>query len=116
MNQDLAVFITPAALILGCALFTGAGLYTIDIHSLRSRTQPISSLVAGSLILGVLEIILAGSSVSFFKAQQVQTSECELAGESAHPETRRLPSQRASRPLTRAFSTSKLSLAQRDNS
>lgn len=89
MNQDLAVFITPAALVLGCALIAAAGLYAIDIRFLRSRTQAVASFVAGSFILGVLEIILAGSSVAFFKAQQVQTSACELEGESAHPEARR---------------------------
>jgi len=48
-----------------------------------------AALVAGAVIIGVLEIILYGSAVSFFKAQQVQTSACELAGESAHPEARR---------------------------
>jgi hypothetical protein len=89
VNQDLAVFITPAALVIGCALIAAAGLYVIDIRFLRNRTQAIASFVAGCFILGVLEIILAGSSVSFFKAQQVQTSECELEGESAHPEARR---------------------------
>lgn len=68
MNQDLAVFITPAALAISCALTAFAG---------------------GVLILGLLEIILAGSSVYFFKAQQVRTSLCELDGESAHPEARR---------------------------
>ena len=45
-------------------------------------------MVAGAVIIGVLEIILYGNAVSFVKAQQVQTSACELAGESAHPEAR----------------------------
>ena len=88
MNQDLAVFITPAALVLGCALIAAAVLYVIDIRFLSSRTQAIAAFVSGSLIIGVLEIVLAGSSVSFFKAQQVQTSACELEGETAHPEAR----------------------------
>jgi hypothetical protein len=88
MNQDLAVFLTPAALVIGCALIAAAGLYAIDMRFLRSRTQAIAAFVTGTLIIGVLEIILAGSSVSFFKAQQVQTSACELEGETAHPEAR----------------------------
>lgn len=88
MNQDLSVFITPVALVIGCALIAAGGLYFIDIHFARTRAQAIAALVTGGLIIGILEIILAGSSVSFFKAQQVQTSACELEGESAHPEAR----------------------------
>ncbi|PWB81202.1 MAG: hypothetical protein C3F11_15850 [Methylocystaceae bacterium] len=88
MNQDLSVFITPVALVIGCALIAAGGLYFIDIHFAKTRAQAIAALVTGGLIIGVLEIILAGSSVSFFKAQQVQTSACELEGESAHPEAR----------------------------
>lgn len=88
MNQDLSVFITPVALVIGCALIAAGGLYFIDIHFVRTRIQAIAALATGGLIIGVLEIILAGSSVSFFKAQQVQTSACELEGESAHPEAR----------------------------
>lgn len=88
MNQDLAVFLTPAALILGCALIAAGGLYFIDIRFVKSRMQAIAALLAGGFIVGVLEIVLAGSSVSFFKAQQVQTSNCELEGETAHPEAR----------------------------
>ncbi|PWB82691.1 MAG: hypothetical protein C3F11_10610 [Methylocystaceae bacterium] len=88
MNQDVAVFLVPFLLVIGCALLAGGGLYAIDIRFLRSRTQAIASAVAGLVILGVLEILLAGSSVYFFKAQQNQTSICELEGESAHPEAR----------------------------
>jgi hypothetical protein len=51
--------------------------------------QAIAALAAVAIVIGVLEIILAGTAVSFFKAQQVQTSACELEGESAHPEARR---------------------------
>jgi hypothetical protein len=43
----------------------------------------------GAIVIGVLEIILYGGAESFFNAQQVQTSSCELDGESAHPEARR---------------------------
>lgn len=88
MNQDLSVFMAPAALVIGCALIACGGLYFIDIQFAKTRAQAIAALVTGGLIIGVLEIILAGSSVSFFKAQQVQTSACELEGESAHPEAR----------------------------
>ncbi|BBU62450.1 hypothetical protein MSC49_23850 [Methylosinus sp. C49] len=88
MNQDLSVFVTPFALVIGCALIAAGGLYFIEIQFLKSRLQAIAALVAGSLVLAALEVVLAGSSVSFFKAQQVQTSACELEGESAHPEAR----------------------------
>jgi hypothetical protein len=88
MNQDLAVFITPFGFMIACALIAGGLLYFIDIKFLRSQAQAIAALVAGAAILGVLELILAGSSTGFFKAQQVQTSACELEGESAHPEAR----------------------------
>lgn len=88
MNQDLSVFITPFALVIGCALIAAGGLYFIEIQFLKSRVQAIAALVAGSIVLAALEVVLAGSSVSFFKAQQVQTSACELEGESAHPEAR----------------------------
>lgn len=88
MNQDLSVFITPLALVVGCALIAAGGLFFVDVQFVRSRLQAIAALVGGFLIIGLLEILLAGSSVSFFKAQQVQTSICELEGESAHPEAR----------------------------
>jgi hypothetical protein len=88
VNQDLAVFIVPFALIIGGALFAGGLLYFINIRFINSAALAIAALVGGSLILGALEIILAGSANSFFKAQQVQTSSCELEGESAHPEVR----------------------------
>ena len=45
MNQDLAIFITPAALVLGCALIAAAILYVIDIRFLSSRTQAIAAFV-----------------------------------------------------------------------
>lgn len=89
MNQDLAVFIVPFALVIGGALVTAGGLYFINIRFIRNAGQAIAALAVGGFILGVLEIILAGSAVSFFKAQQVQTSTCELEGESAHPDARR---------------------------
>jgi hypothetical protein len=65
------------------------GLYFINIRYVSSAPRAMAALVAGAVIIGVLEIILYGSAVSFFKAQQVQTSACELAGESTHPEARR---------------------------
>ncbi len=89
MNQDLAVFIAPFALVLGCGLLALGGLYFFNICYVASVKQAAAALVAGAIILVVLEIILYGSAVSFFKEQQVRTSACELEGESAHPEARR---------------------------
>ncbi len=64
-------------------------LYFINIRFIRSAPVAIAALIAGSAVLGGLEIILYGSSTGFLKAQQLQTSACELDGESAHPEARR---------------------------
>jgi hypothetical protein len=88
MNQDLAVFIVPFALIIGCGLLAAGGLYFMNIRFLENARYAMASLAAGALILGVLEIILYGSSVGFLKEQQLKTSLCELDAESAHPEAR----------------------------
>ncbi len=88
MNQDLAVFIVPFALILGCGLLTAGGLYFINIRFLKDARYAIASLAAGAIVLAVLEIVLYGSSVGFLKEQQLKTSLCELDAESAHPEAR----------------------------
>lgn len=88
MNQDLAVFIVPFALILGCGLLTAGGLYFIDIRFLKDARYAVASLAAGAVVLAVLEIVLYGSSVGFLKEQQLKTSLCELDSESAHPEAR----------------------------
>jgi hypothetical protein len=88
LNQDLAVFFVPFALMIACALIAGGALFYIDIKFLPNQRAAIASLVAGGLIIGVMEIILYGSSTGYFKAQQLQTSSCELEGESAHPEAR----------------------------
>jgi hypothetical protein len=89
LNQDLAVFIVPFALVIGGSLLALGGLYFINIRYVSSAPRAMAALVAGAVIIGILEIILYGSAVAFFKAQQVQTSACELVGESAHPEARR---------------------------
>lgn len=89
MNQDLAVFIVPFAIIIGGALAAAGSLYFINIRFVRNASLAVASLVGGAAILGFLEIILAGSATSSFKAQQVQTSTYEFQGESAHLEARR---------------------------
>ncbi len=81
MNQDLAVFIVPFALVIGGSLLALGGLYFINIRYVSSAPRAMAALVAGAVIIGILEIILYGSAVAFFKAQQVQTSACELVGE-----------------------------------
>lgn len=88
MNQDLAVFLVPFALIIGCGLLAAGGLYFINIRFLKDARYAVASLAGGVLILGALEIILYGSSVGFLKEQQLKTSLCELDAESAHPEAR----------------------------
>lgn len=71
------------------ALTAIGGLYFIDVKFCKDRTQAIAALIGGLLMVGGAEIALVGSSASFFKAQQIQTSACELQGETAHPEDRR---------------------------
>jgi hypothetical protein len=88
MNQDIAVFIVPFALIIGCGLLAAGGLYFINIRFLKDGRYAVASLIAGAVILGLLEIILYGSSVGFLKEQQLKTSLCEFDAESAHPEAR----------------------------
>jgi len=88
VNQDLAVFIVPFAIVIGGVLIAAGGLYFINIRFVNSAPVAIASLVGGLIVYGLLEVILAGSANSFFKAQQVQTSTCELEGEAAHPEAR----------------------------
>ena len=80
---------------IGSALATTGVLYFFDIKFCKDRTQAIAALIGGFLMVGASEIALVGSSVSFFKAQQVQTSACELEGEAAHPENRRKDSDNA---------------------
>ena len=74
---------------IGCALAIAGALFFVDINFCKDRTQAIAALIGGILMVAGAEIALVGSSVSFFKAQQVQTSACELEGETAHPEYRR---------------------------
>jgi hypothetical protein len=88
MNQDVAVFLVPFLLVIGCTLLTGGGLYFIDIRFLGGARQAIASLLGGAVVLAILQILLYGSATAFFNAQQLQTSACELEGESAHPEAR----------------------------
>lgn len=88
MNQDLVVLLVPFALIIGCGLLAAGGLFFINVRFLKDARYAIASLVGGAFILGVLEIILYGSSVGFLKEQQLKTSLCELDAEGAHPEAR----------------------------
>jgi hypothetical protein len=66
LNQDLAVFIVPFALVIGGGLLALGGLYFINIRYVSSAPRAIAALVAGAVVIGVLEIILYGSAVSFF--------------------------------------------------
>jgi len=42
LNQDLAVFIVPFALVLGCGLLTAGSLYFIDIRFLKDARYAIA--------------------------------------------------------------------------
>ena len=88
MNQEMAVFLVPLLLAVGAVLTTGGGLYFFGIHFLANARQAGAALAGGLVIFAILEILLYGSATAFYNAQQLQTSDCELQGESAHPEAR----------------------------
>ena len=73
----------------GSILVAAGGLYFIDIKFCKDWFQAMIMLVGGLLMVAGGEIAVTGSSASFFKAQQVRTSLCELEGEGAHPNERR---------------------------
>ncbi len=77
LNQDLAVFIVPFALVIGGGLLALGGLF-INIRYVSSAPRAMAAPVAGAVIINILEIILYGSAVSFFKAQQAQTDLLQL--------------------------------------
>jgi hypothetical protein len=89
MNQDLAVIVVPFALLVSCALLAAGGLYFFKIRFFGSAGQAGAALILGAIIMGVLQIVLYSGTTGFFKAQELQTSVCELDAESAHPEARR---------------------------
>jgi hypothetical protein len=74
---------------IGCILAVAGGLHFMDVKFLKGRVSASAAVVAGLLLAGSAEAALVGSSSSFFKAQQIRTSACELEGETAHPEHRR---------------------------
>ncbi len=74
---------------IGSALTAAGGLYFINIKFCKDPVQAIAMLLGGLMMVAGGEIAVTGSSTSFFKAQQVQTSACELEGETAHPTDRR---------------------------
>jgi hypothetical protein len=78
----------------GSILAAAGGLYFIDIKFCKDWFQAMVMLVGGLLMVAGGEIAVTGSSTSYFKAQQVRTSLCELEGEGAHPGDRRGDSER----------------------
>ena len=74
---------------IGSALTAAGGLYFINIKFCKDPVQAIAMLVGGLVMVAGGEIAVTGSSNSFFKAQQIQTSACGLEGETAHPTDRR---------------------------
>ncbi|MFY9658362.1 MAG: hypothetical protein WAK01_17565 [Methylocystis sp.] len=73
-----------------CLLTAFGGLYFLGARLVFSNGLQASLAIVIGLLLGAGgEAMLAGSSSSFYKAQQIQTSACELEGETAHPQERR---------------------------
>jgi hypothetical protein len=73
---------------IGCVLAVAGGLHFMDVKFLKHRASAVAAMVCGLSLAGSAEAALIGSSASFFKAQQIRASACELEGESAHPEHR----------------------------
>ncbi|MBM3562723.1 MAG: hypothetical protein FJX16_05125 [Alphaproteobacteria bacterium] len=77
-------------------IFVGVALAAYGVLSLHDAQFRTSKVTATGAFLGGMAMVvgaeagLIGSSSSFYKAQQIQTSACELNGESAYPENRRL--------------------------
>ncbi|WP_246720027.1 hypothetical protein [Methylocystis sp. H62] len=74
----------------GVALAAGGVLSLLDGQFKVSKVTAVMAFVGGLIMVVGAEAGLIGSSSSFFKAQQIKTSACELDGESAYPENRRL--------------------------
>jgi hypothetical protein len=74
----------------GVALAAAGLLSLLDVQFKVSKVTAVAAFVGGMTMVVGAEAGLIGSSSSFFKAQQIQTSACELNGESAFPESRRL--------------------------
>ncbi|MBM3551285.1 MAG: hypothetical protein FJX45_05840 [Alphaproteobacteria bacterium] len=74
----------------GVALATAGLLSLLDVQFKVSKVTAIAALVGGMIMVVGAEAGLIGSSSSFFKAQQIQTSACELDGESSYPDNRRV--------------------------
>lgn len=89
MDHHMTMLVVPWALILGCSLVAGGGLYLLGIRFLQSLFQAIAALVVGFFILFVTEMaIVAYNSASFFLAQKDDVSKCYAKGEAAFPAER----------------------------
>ncbi len=74
----------------GVALATVGLLSLLDVQFKVSKVTAIAAFVGGMIMVVGAEAGLIGASSSFFKAQQIQTSACELDGESSYPDNRRV--------------------------
>lgn len=74
---------------IGCALAAVGALHFLGVSYCKDKTQAAGALALGLVFVAGGEVAVTGSSASFYKAQQLQTSVCELEGESAHPAQRR---------------------------
>jgi hypothetical protein len=88
MDQSIAVFLAPWALILGGGLVATSVLSFFNHHFYKTKLLAVLAFCAGVLLLGLMELIFVSSSGYFFQAQKVVAGECELVGETAHPDQR----------------------------
>lgn len=90
MDQSIGIFVAPWALILGGGLIATSGLTFFNHHFYKTKLQAAAAFVAGVFVLFVMEILFVSSSGYFFQHQKVVMSECELEGETAFPEERKI--------------------------
>lgn len=85
----MTMLLVPWALILGCSLVAGGGLYLLGIEFLKTKLQAVAALVSGLSIIFVTEIaIVAYNGANFFLAQKEYVSKCYAEGEASFPAER----------------------------
>jgi hypothetical protein len=89
MDQNLTMLAGPVMLIVGCGLMAFGALSLFGFDFFKTKSGGIAALVAGFLLVMVMEIaFMADSGGFFFQAQKIFVSQCYIEGETNHPEVR----------------------------
>jgi hypothetical protein len=94
MSAELTAIVMMALFLLGFVMvivggvgFMRSNLVLIDNRS-RLAQASVFTVAAAMFVSGIGVHFTGSSNTAFLKGQMAQTSRCELAGESAHPEAR----------------------------